>query len=339
MRYKLFGKSGLRVSELCLGTMTFGEEWGWGASKEESRKIFDAFAEAGGNFIDTANHYTNGTSEKYVGEFVRGMRDRFVIATKYTLSKDPQDPNSGGNHRKCMMQSVEGSLKRLGTDYLDIYWVHAWDELTPYEEVMRALDDLVRQGKILHVGASNVPAWLVAHSNAVADLRGWSRFNGLQLEYNLVERSAEREFLNLAAILNLTITAWSPLASGFLTGKYAPGAGQGESRRLDKVQFISMNGGKAKVIDVLRSVAEEIRRSPAQTALAWARKRSIPILGARTFGQIQDNLRSIEFELSDGQMSRLDGASAIDYGYPLAFIHQPFVHQLIHGETYEKILC
>jgi aryl-alcohol dehydrogenase-like predicted oxidoreductase len=198
MRYKLLGKSGLRVSELALGTMTFGEEWGWGASKEESRHIFEAYVAAGGNFIDTANRYTEGTSEKFVGEFVAPERDKFVVATKYTLFMRRNDPNAAGNQRKNMVQSLEASLKRLGTDYVDLYWVHAWDFMTPVEEVLRALDDMVRAGKILYVGISDTPAWVVSQANMLAELRGWTRFVGLQLPYSLIERTPERELLPMA---------------------------------------------------------------------------------------------------------------------------------------------
>ena len=191
MRYKLLGKSGLRVSELCLGTMTFGEDWGWGSSKEESRKVYDAFLEAGGNFIDTANVYTNGTSERLLGEFMHGHRERIVLATKYTNAAPGTDPNAAGNHRKSMVQALEASLKRLKTDYIDLYWLHIWDQITPIEEVMRAFDDLVRQGKILYAGVSDMPAWVVAKANTLADLRGWTPFVGLQIEYSLIERTPE----------------------------------------------------------------------------------------------------------------------------------------------------
>lgn len=208
MRYKLFGKSGLRVSELALGTMTFGDEWGWGASKEESKKIFDAYAEAGGNFIDTANRYTEGTAEKFVGEFIAADRDHFVLATKYTLFMRRDDPNFSGNHRKNMVQSLEASLKRLKTEAVDLYWVHAWDYMTPVEEVMRALDDMVRAGKILYVGISDTPAWVIAQANTLAELRGWSRFVGIQLQYSLIERNIERELLPLARETDMAVTAW-----------------------------------------------------------------------------------------------------------------------------------
>ena len=201
MRYKLLGRTGLRVSELCLGTMTFGEEWGWGASKEASRAIFDAFADAGGNFVDTANLYTGGTSETFVGEFLKGRRGRFVLATKYTLNMAPDDPNGGGNHRKNLVQSLDASLKRIGTDYIDLYWVHAWDGMTPLEETMRALDDVVRAGKVLYVGISDAPAWVVSRANTLAELKSWSPFAALQIQYNLADRTPERE-KNLAVIRN-----------------------------------------------------------------------------------------------------------------------------------------
>ena len=226
MRYRLLGHSGLRVSELCLGAMTFGEDWGWGSSKVQSREVLDAFFEAGGNFIDTANVYTNGTSETLLGEFLAGNRQHAVLATKYTNAMPGTDPNAGGNQRKNMVQSIEASLKRLRTDYVDLYWLHIWDQMTPIDEVMRAFDDLVRQGKILYAGVSDMPAWVAAQANTLAELRGWTRFVGLQIEYSLIERTVERELLPMAQSLGIGVTAWSPLAGGVLTGKYAQGKGQ-----------------------------------------------------------------------------------------------------------------
>src|SRR6266581_6167079 len=220
MNYRLLGKSGLRVSEFCLGTMTFGEDWGWGSSKDDAKKIYDAFREAGGNFIDTANVYTSGTSETLLGEFLHGHRGEVVLATKYSNAAPGTDPNAAGNHRKSMVQAVEASLKRLQTDYIDLYWVHIWDQITPVEEVMRGLDDLVRQGKVLYVGISDAPAWWIAQANTLASLRGWSPFVGLQIEYSLIERTVERELIPMAKALNIGVTAWSPLAGGVLTGKY-----------------------------------------------------------------------------------------------------------------------
>src|ERR1700736_2608889 len=220
MNYKLLGKSGLRVSEFALGTMTFGDDWGWGAPKDEAQKVYNAFREVGGNFVDTANVYTNGTSEAFLGEFMKGHRASMVLATKYTNAAQGTDPNAGGNHRKNMMQAVEASLKRLKTDYIDLYWVHIWDQITPVEEVMRGLDDLVRQGKVLYVGISDAPAWWIAEANTLAHFRGWSPFVGLQIEYSLIERTVERELIPMAKALNIGVTAWSPLAGGVLTGKY-----------------------------------------------------------------------------------------------------------------------
>src|ERR1051325_536838 len=220
MRYKLLGKSGLRVSELCLGTMTFGDDWGWGAPKDESRKIFDRFVEAGDNYIDTSNNYTNGTSEKFLGEFSKPDRNHFVIATKYSLSERRTDPNFGGNHRKNMLRSVEGSLKRLGTDYIDLLWLHMWDGMTPVEEVMRPRDDLVRAGKVLYVGISDTPACVVSKANMLADLRGWSRFVAYQGEYSLASRAPERDILPMTQALEMTFLAWGILEGGELTGKY-----------------------------------------------------------------------------------------------------------------------
>src|SRR5262245_15339660 len=220
MQYKLMGRSGLRVSELCLGTMTFGEEWGWGNNREISRQVFDTFSEAGGNFIDTANFYTNGTSEKLLGEFMGKEREKYVLATKYTLTTNAKDPNASGSHKKNLVQAVNASLKRLNSDYIDLLWIHMWDDFTPTDELMRGLDDIVRQGKVLYVGASDTPAWVVAQANTMADLRGWSPFIGVQVEYSLVERTIEPEFFPMCKNLDLSICAWSPLAFGVLTGKY-----------------------------------------------------------------------------------------------------------------------
>ena len=263
MRYKLLGKSGLRVSELCLGTMTFGEDWGWGSSKDESRKVYDAFLEEGGNFIDTANVYTNGTSEQLLGEFMTGHRDRIVLATKYTNAGPGKDPNAAGNHRKSMMQAVEASLKRLKADYIDLYWLHIWDQITPIEEVMRAFDDLVRQGKILYAGVSDMPAWIVAKANTLAELRGWTSFVGLQIEYSLIERTPERDLLPMAADLGLGVTAWSPLAGGILTGKQLEPGGAKDSRQSSAMmqQFMKSNARKEAVAREVVAVAREsVRR-------------------------------------------------------------------------------
>lgn len=341
MNFQLLGKSGLRVSELALGTMTFGEDWGWGSGKDESRAIFDAFAEAGGNFIDTADGYTNGTSEQMLGEFLQGRRERFVVATKYTFSKRPGDPNSGGNHRKNMVQALEGSLKRLGLDYIDLYWVHAWDQLTPPEEMMRGLDDLVRAGKILYVGISDAPAWVVSYSNAVAELRGWTPFIALQIEYSLIERTSDRELIPMAKALGLSVTSWSPLASGLLTGKHSRGAkptGEGRMEFVAERGFVDLSARAFDIVDAVKSVAAEIGRSPAQVALNWVvRKGAIPILGARKLAQLRDNLASIEFELTADQVARLDAVSAVSLGFPQEFLARKFVLEGVHAGTFDRI--
>src|ERR1700731_1674573 len=217
VKCRLLGKSGLRVSEASLGTMTFGDEWGWGSPKAEAQKIYETYRETGGNFVDTANFYTGGTSEKFLGEFMQGHRESVVVATKYSNAAPGNDPNAAGNHRKSMIQAVEASLKRLQTDYIDLYWVHIWDQITPFEEVMRGLDDLVRQGKVLYIGISDAPAWWIAQANTLARLRGWSPFVGLQIEYSLIERTVERELIPMAKALKLGVTAWSPLSGGVLT--------------------------------------------------------------------------------------------------------------------------
>src|SRR5436309_2109426 len=220
MRYKLLGRTGLRVSELALGTMTFGEDWGWGASREESGRIFDRFADAGGNFVDTANNYTNGTSERFVGELVGKDRDHFVLATKYTLTERPEDPNFGGNHRKNMVRSLEGSLERLGTDHVDLLWLHMWDGMTPVDEVLRAMDDTVRAGKVIYVGFSDTPAWVVAQAVAMAEPRGWVRPVAIQVPYSVLDRGVERDLLPMARANDLAVTVWGMLQGGTLTGKY-----------------------------------------------------------------------------------------------------------------------
>src|ERR1700723_895712 len=253
MKYRLLGNSGLRVSEAALGTMTFGDDWGWGAAKDEARKVYDAFREAGGNFIDTANLYTNGTSESFLGEFMEGHRQSVVLATKYTNAFPGTDPNAAGNQRKNMMQAVEASLKRLKTDYIDLYWVHIWDQLTPVEEVMRGLDDLVRAGKVLYTGISDAPAWWIAQANPLAHLRGWSAFAGLQIEYILIERTVERELIPMAAALGLGVTAWSPLARGLLSGKYH-GEGKADGGRMSSDMLKDFMASDARKEAIVREV-------------------------------------------------------------------------------------
>ncbi len=333
MRYKLLGNSGLRVSELCLGTMTFGEDWGWGSDKEESRAVFQAFAEAGGNFLDTANLYTNGTSETLVGEFVKGDREKWVIATKYSLNTRPGDVNACGNHRKNLFQAVEASLKRLGTDYIDLLWLHIWDSLTPIEEVMRAFDDLVRMGKVLYIGISDSPAWIVSQANTLATLRGWTPFIGLQIEYSLKERTPERELLPMAKALNIGVTAWSPLGGGVLTGKYnQPHPVDGRLSMTD--QPFQIFDRDLKIAETVLEIAREIGKSPAQVALNWLRNRPnpiIPIIGARKLSQLQDNLACVDFNLTGEQLQRLDNISAISLGFPHELLASQFVRDILLG--------
>lgn len=334
MRYKLLGRSGLRVSELCLGTMTFGDEWGWGAPKDESRKMFELFVEAGGNFIDTSNNYTDGTSEKFIGEFVRSDRDHFVIATKYSLSERSTDPNFGGNHRKNMRRSIEGSLRRLETDHIDLLWLHMWDGMTPVEEVMRALDDLVNDGKVLYVGISDTPAWVVSQANTLADLRGWSRFVAYQGEYSLASRVPERDILPMATALEMSFLAWGLLEGGELTGKYNAPSDE-PKRSKDTSERIK------KIAAVLMEAAQETGGTPSQVAINWARQkyqRVIPILGARTEKQLKDNLGCLEFELNQAQIDCLDEASPIDLGFPHSFLASDHVRGLIFGKTYGQII-
>ena len=339
MRYKLLGRSGLRVSELALGTMTFGEEWGWGAPKEESQKIFDTYAEAGGNFIDTANRYTEGTSEKLVGEFIKADREHFVVATKYTLFTRRDDPNMSGNHRKNMVQALEASLKRLGTDYIDLYWVHAWDFTTPVEEVMRAMDDLVSQGKVLYVGVSDTPAWIVSQANTLADLRGWSRFVGLQLRYSLVDRSAEDDLLPMARAFDIGVSPWSVLADGVLTGKYnqddagamADGRGAGAGASMTR---------NLTVARAVMSVAEDVGCTPAQVALSWVRQQPgviVPLIGARSVEQLQENLGTLDIVLTAKQLDQLDQISSPEPSFPRSFLETETVRDIVFGGTFERI--
>ncbi|GAA3828672.1 aldo/keto reductase [Amycolatopsis tucumanensis] len=334
--YRLLGRSGLRVSPLALGTATFGTEWGWGTEPDDARKLFDTYVERGGNFIDTANTYTDGSSERLLGEFTRGNRESLVLATKYTTLSRPGDPNSGGPHRKSMFTSVETSLRRLNTDYLDLLYLHVWDDTTPVEEVLRGMDDLVRQGKVLHVAMSNVPAWQVSRMQAIADLRGWSPLVALQIEYNLVERTGERDLIPMARELGLGVVPYSPLAGGVLTGKYRRDDGAGESTRR------SFNAGlglvterNLAIADVVQEVAAELECTPAQVALAWTLRNpgvTAPIIGARTTAQLEDNLGALAVALSPAQLARLDEVSAIDPGYPHALLASDHIRKVTMGD-------
>ena len=335
MRYQLLGRSGLRVSELGLGTMTFGTDWGWGCDLDESRRIFDRYVEAGGNFLDTASNYTDGSSERIVGELVCEQRERFVVATKYTLSLDPHDPNAGGNHRKSLVRALDQSLRRLGTDYVDLLDLHMRDDTTPIDEAMRALDDQVRLGKVLYVGISDSPAWLVAQANTLADLRGWSPFVALQVPYSASGRSPERELFPMAAALNLAVVAWGVLGAGALTGKPAA-----ERRWPDD----ELSERARRVLDALTTVAAARGRTPAQVAVAWTRQRPspptvVPLVAARRVEQIEENLAALELVLDEEELAAIDAAGRPDLGFPRDFLESADVRELIYGQTYERILA
>lgn len=342
--YRLLGRSGLRVSPLSLGTMTFGADWGWGAAENEARSLLDIYLDAGGNFIDTANRYTEGSSERLLGSFLKGRRDRVVVATKYSLPMDPADPNSGGNHRKSMMRSVEASLHRLETDYIDLLYLHAWDFTTSAEEVMRGLDDLIRQGKVLYAGVSDLPAWQAARMQMLAELRGWSPLVALQIEYSLIERTGERDLIPMAQELGLGVLPWSPLGSGVLTGKYSredlgapPQTTAAEGSRRD----VALGNGSLTekglaIADVVRVVADELQRSPSQVAIAWTLQNSAvtsTIVGARTLDQLKDNLGALEVRFEPHQLRRLEEASAFELGFPHTFLARPMIRAIMFGEA------
>lgn len=341
MKYRVLGHSGLKVSELCLGTMTFGEDWGFGASKEESRKQFDVFAAAGGNFIDTANVYTKGTSERFVGDFVKGDRDRFVVATKYSIATRFDDINAWGNSRKNLVQSLEASLERLGLDHIDLYWVHVPDSLTPVDEMMRALDDVVRAGKVLYVGVSDTPAWQVARANTLAELRGWNRFVGLQIEYSLIERTPERDLIPMADALGLAVTPWGPIGGGVLSGKYSVGWETPDSKRVaaNRHRFSDRN---MKIAGEVKAVADEVGRSSAQIAIAWAKGRgahgTIPIVGARTAAQLEDSLGAVDVVLTGEMLARLDAVSRVELGFPHDFLARPSMARTLRGDLGDKLI-
>jgi aryl-alcohol dehydrogenase-like predicted oxidoreductase len=322
-QYFTLGNSGLRVSRLALGTMTFGTDWGWGADKNTAREIFNAYIERGGNVIDTADLYTNGVSEQWVGDFVRErqLRDRVVIATKFSYNADPANPNSGGNGRKNILRAVEGSLKRLGTDFIDLYLLHTWDMLTPVEEVMRTFDDLVRSGKVRHVGLSNTPAWYASRAQTIAQLRGLEPVAALQLEYSLLERSIENEFVPLGLGQGMGVMVWSPLGSGLLSGKYKPsGSRQFGEGRLQTMKdssnpaFQRLTERNFAIAGELEKVAREVGHSMAQVALNWVAWRpgvATVLVGATRKSQLDDNLAALDFELPAALRARLDAVSAV----------------------------
>ncbi len=335
LRYRMLGKSGLRVSEICLGTMSFGTQWGFGADEATSHQVLDAYKSQGGNFLDTANKYHGGETEEIVGRWLLNDRHRMVVATKYTLAMDHSDPNTAGNHRKNMIRSVEDSLKRLQTDYIDLLWVHAWDDNTPFEETMRGLDDLVRSGKVLYVGVSDTPAWVVSASNTLAELRGWSPFVGLQIEYSLLERTPERDLLPMAEHFGLSILGWAPLGGGVLTGKYTRGEQVEDSLRTQGNQRRTHEKGLA-IARTVDAVADELGVTSAQVAVAWVQAqgyRYLPIVGARKVSQIEDTMKASQVTLSEEHLTRMGEVSQIELGFPHAFLASANVRDLVHSEA------
>ena len=299
--------------------------------------MFAAFAEAGGNFLDTANRYTEGTSERFVGDFIASDRDHWIVATKYTLWTRREDPSFSGNHRKNMMRACEASLERLATDYIDLYWVHAWDFTTRTEEVMRGLDDLVSSGKVLYVGISDTPAWVVSRANTIADFRGWSPFVGLQIRYSLIDRTAEADLLPMARALDLAVTPWSVLGAGVLTGKYSRGSQPEEGRAKEGAARRERN---LEIAEAVVSVAEEIGCTPSQVAISWVRQQEgvvIPLVGARNLSQLRDNLGALDVELDADQLERLEEVSRIDLGFPHNFLSDPNILDIVSGGTWEQI--
>ncbi|MEV1170538.1 aldo/keto reductase [Nonomuraea sp. NPDC049784] len=322
MRYRTLGASGLRVSELILGAMTFGEQGGVGAPLPECRQMLDLYAEAGGNMIDTAVNYRDGASEQILGELLEGRRESFVLGTKYTVSRDRADPNAAGNHRKNLRASLETSLRRLRTDYVDVYWVHMWDRDTPIEETMRALDDAVRAGTVLYAGISDAPAWVVSRANTLAEWHGWSPFIGLQVPYSLLQRDVERELLPMAESLGVGVTAWSPLAGGVLSGKYTRPGGPATDGRLTAESLSPRDHAVARVV---QDVADDLGATPSQVAIAWTTSRSSavhPIVGARRADQLRDNLAAVDLTLPPESIARLEKATGFALGFPGDFIAQ-----------------
>jgi aryl-alcohol dehydrogenase-like predicted oxidoreductase len=336
MRLKLLGASGLRVSELCLGTMTFGADWGWGADEATCRAMVERFVAAGGTFFDTANNYTNGSSERILGALLAEERDRYVIATKYTLRNtagDAGNPNLGGNSRKSMLRSVEQSLRNLRSDYVDLLYLHMWDETTPVDEVLRAADDLVRAGKVLYFAFSDTPAWVVAYAVARAEAMGWTRPVAMQAPYSLLDRAVERETLPMARALDMAFLPWGMLEGGTLTGKYSR-AGD-EPRRQSDASEQERAAGEA-----VARMAAEIGCTPAQLAIAWVRQQPgliVPILGCRSAAQLDDNLGALDVRLSDDQVAALDGLAGFSLGFPNSFLHSPHVRGLIFGDTFARL--
>jgi aryl-alcohol dehydrogenase-like predicted oxidoreductase len=343
--YVTLGRSGLRVSPLSLGTMTFGTEWGWGSEEDAARSVFSRYLERGGNFVDTADMYTNGKSEELVGKFIKDakVRDQVVLATKFTFNAQPENPNAGGNGRKNMHRAIDGSLRRLQTDYIDLYWMHAWDMITPVEEVVASLDTLVKAGKVRYIGFSDVPAWYAARAQTLAEQQGRERIAALQLEYSLVERNIEREHIPASLELGMAILSWSPLAGGFLSGKYKregqPGSPEGRleiQRAAGTTIFERDTERNWKILDVLLDVSKKINRPPAEVALNWVATQpgvTSTIIGATKLAQLESNLSSLDFTIPAELRARLDKAGELDpTAQPYAFF-TPALQARIKGNA------
>jgi aryl-alcohol dehydrogenase-like predicted oxidoreductase len=315
--------------------MGFGTENGWGGDKEVSKQVFDAYVNAGGNFLDTANVYTRGTSEVFLGEFIKAERDNYVVATKYSLYENLKQPNASGNNRKNMMTSVEASLKRLNTEYIDLLYLHIWDNLTPVDEILRGMDDLVKQGKVMYIGISDTPAWVVSKANTLAELMGWSQFIGLQVEYSLIQRTVERELIPMAQHYNMTVLPWAPLGGGALSGKYL----RGERGRI-KENSNRLNERSTKIAQEVVAIADELGVAPGSVALKWLMQQDfscIPIVGATKAEHVTENLKCVDVVLSDEHMKRLDEVSAYELGFPAAFFKEDAVKKNLFGGFYDSI--
>jgi len=339
--YRLLGRSGLRVSPLSLGTMNFGLEASWGC--EDAEAIFNRYVEAGGNFIDTANFYASGESERVIGRLMQGRREQLCVATKYTLTMHPGDPNASGNHRKNMLQSVENSLRRLQTDYIDLLYLHVWDQRTPVDEILRAFDDLVRGGKVLYVGLSDTPAWQASRMQAIAELRGWSPLVALQIPYSLVERTVERELIPMAREMGMGVLPWSPLAGGILSGKYSAGDLGAASSGLGTRRDINLATGRLSerslaIAAAVQACAQDMGRSPSQVALAWTLLNpgvTSTIIGVRTLAQYEDNIAALALAFSPEQIAALDAVSRVEPGFPHDMLDSPMSGFMFGGVTVE----
>jgi aryl-alcohol dehydrogenase-like predicted oxidoreductase len=315
--------------------MGFGTENGWGTDKAASREIFDTYVNAGGNFLDTANFYTKGTSEVFLGEFIAPARDRYVVATKYSLYENMTSANASGNSRKNMMATVEASLKRMKTDYIDLLYLHIWDNLTPVDEILRGMDDLISQGKVLYLGISDTPAWVVSKANTLAELRGWSQFIGLQIEYSLIQRTVERELIPMAQNYNITVLPWAPLAGGALSGKYL----RGEHGRIKETSN-RLNERSTNIAREVVAIADELGVDASHVALKWLMQQEvscIPIVGATKTAHVLQNLGCVGLTLSPEHMQRLDKVSAYDLGWPAAFYEEDAVKKNVYGGFYDRI--